>query len=100
MIVVLRGSTEQRHSADVDRFDGFGRTGTSRDGLDEGVQVDDDEVDQFQLAIGKFLEVARFIAARQDAGVDVRMQGLDPSIQHLREPGEFLEGAHRNPGLA
>src|SRR4029077_13523275 len=100
MIVVLRRSPQQRHAADVDRFDGVGMTGAGRDGLDERVEVDDDQIDQFQLAIGKFLEVARFVAARQDARMDVGMQRFHPAIQHLRKPGEFLQRVHGNPGLA
>ena len=39
------------------------------------------------------------IAAGEDAGVNGRMEGLDPAVQHLRRAGDLADLAHRDPGI-
>ena len=47
-IMVLGGGAHHRRAADVDVLDGLGvAAGRPRDGLREGVEVDDQEVDAF-----------------------------------------------------
>ena len=92
--MVLRRGAQQRHASDVDRLHRFGVVGAGCDGLDEGVKIDDHEIDQLQLAVGKLLQVARFVASREDPGVHIRVQGLDPAIQHLGKSRQFLKRMH------
>ena len=39
------------------------------------------------------------VAARQDAAMNLRMEGLDPSPEHLGRAGELLDRFDAPPGL-
>jgi len=70
--------------------------GAGRHGIDKRIEVDDHEVDQLQLPVGKLLQMARLVAAREDPGVHVGVQRLDAAIEHLGEPGQLVKGVDRN----
>ena len=83
--VIFRGAAEHGGAADVDVLDGFleGDVGLG-DGLLEGVEVHDHEVDgQDAVFLGLFL--VGFVAAEEEeAAVDFRVEGLDAAIQDFR----------------
>src|SRR5262249_34505900 len=90
--VVLGGGADERRPADVDHLDGLGRTGAALDGLLDGVEVDDDEVERLDRRPG---EVARVVLAGvvgENAAEDLRVERLDPAAQDLREAGRRLDG--------
>src|SRR5919204_1228797 len=99
MVVILGRRTKQRDPTDVDRFDRLGMARPGRNRLTEGIEVDDDQVDQWQLAVGELLEMARLIAARQDAGMHRRMQGLPPAAEQLGESGELRKAVNGTAGF-
>jgi len=51
--------------------------------LTEGIEVDDNDVDRLDALFLQFLEVRRVFAVREDGGVDVRMERLDPAAKQL-----------------
>jgi hypothetical protein len=55
--VVLRRRTHHRGSADVDLLDAVVEAGSAGDGVGERVEVDDDEVERFDLELGQLLQV-------------------------------------------
>ena len=65
-------------------------------GLDEGIEVDDDQIDQ-RDAVTR--DAARdrpaAIAAREDAAVDERVQRLDAAVHHLGKPGDVRNADDR-----
>ena len=58
-------------------------------GLGKGVKVHDHEIDRGDAMPGDRLEVIRAGPPRQDAGVDGRVQGLDPPVHHLGKAGHL-----------
>ena len=52
----------------------------------ERVQIDGDQVDRVDVGVPDRRHVGRQVAARQDAAVDLRVQGLDAPPQNLRAP--------------
>ena len=90
VLVVLGGRTQQRGPADVDVLDGFGesRTGSGDRGL-EGIEVHDHQIDGWEALLTRAAaRSAGNVAASQDAGVDLGMEGLDPAAQDLGLAGE------------
>ena len=49
--------------------------------------------------LGEREHVLGQVATGQDAGVDRRVQGLDPAVQHLRRTGHLADLADRDPGV-
>ncbi len=47
---------------------------------------------------GNRREVVGPVPAGQDAGVDRRVEGLDPAVHHLGEPGHVRDVDDRQPG--
>jgi hypothetical protein len=86
---VLGGGTCQRRTADVDGLDGQRGAGA---GGGEIVEVHHQEIDRLQAVRFEVGDVRRLAAIRENAGVQRRMQGLDPAAQHLRKVGHVLDG--------
>ena len=63
-----------------------------RHGLLEGIEVHDDEIDGEERVRLHGAHVGRVIATMEDSGVDPGVEGLHPSVEHLGEPGEGLDG--------
>ncbi len=63
-------------------------TPVGADGLDEGVEVASHDVYGLDVVHIEFGAVGIEVAAREDASVYDGMQGLDPSVEHLRGAGE------------
>ena len=58
------------------------------DGLAEGIEVVDDDVDGRNLVAAELFEVLGLIAPGEDAAVDHRVEGLHAAVKDLRETGE------------
>jgi len=92
--VVLGGRADHRRPADVDVFDTHVERrghGLIRDGLPEGVQVDDDDVDGGDAGARDGGHVGRVAPDGQDAPVHGRVERLDPPRQHFGEAGEGVD---------
>ncbi len=92
---VLGRAAQHRGPADVDHLDGllFGRPEGRRD-VAERVEVDADEVERVDPVLDQRGHVLLVVAAREDAGVDARVERLDPAAEHLGRLGQGLDAAH------
>jgi hypothetical protein len=97
--VVLRGRAHHRGAADVDLLDALVRRRARGDGLRERVQVGDDQVERLHAEVGELGHVGLQPAVGEDARVHLGVQGLDPAVQALGEPGEVLDLRHRDAEL-
>ena len=95
--MVLGGGAHHGRAADVDLLDTGVEGGAGGDGVGDGVAVDDDQVDGGHPQGGQLVEVVGLAAVGEDAGVDGRVEGLDPSLEALGEAGDLL---HRGDGQA
>lgn len=83
--MILGRGADQRRAADVNVLDGIlERRGGVGDGLLKRIEIDDDQVNRVDVRRGQGVEVCGQIPAGEDAGVDLGMQGLDPSTQDFR----------------
>ena len=95
--MVLGGGAHHGGATDVDLLDTGVEGGAGGDGVGEGVEVDDDQVDGGHPQGGQLVEVVGLAAVGEDAGVDGRVEGLDPPLEALGEAGDLL---HRGDGQA
>ena len=95
--VVLGGGAHHGGATDVDLLHAGVEGGTGGDGVGEGVEVDDNQVDGGHPQGGQLVEVVGLAAVGEDAGVDGRVEGLDPPLEALGEAGDLL---HRGDGQA
>ena len=95
--VVLGGGAHHGGATDVDLLDTGVEGGAGGDGVGEGVEVDDDEVDGRHAQGAQLVEVVGLAAVGEDAGVDGRVEGLDPTLEALGEAGDLF---HRGDGQA
>ena len=86
---VLRCRSDHGRPADIDELD--------RGVRGEGIEVADHEIDRLDVVRCQVSEVLGLGAIGQDPAVDLRMQGLDPSPEHLRARGD---GRHIDVGDA
>jgi hypothetical protein len=61
-----------------------------------GLEVADDEVDGFDVTVGKVLHVGRVVADGEDAGVDDGMERLDASAEDFGEAGRVADFGNGN----
>ena len=86
ILVVLGGRANHGRSTDIDILDGIRQSAArSGDGGSEGVEVDHHHVDRLDAVFGHDRSVQ--VATTEDAAVNLRVQGLDPTVHHLREAG-------------
>jgi len=89
--VVLGGGPDHRGAADVDLLDALVRRRTGEHGLAERVEVGDHQVEGFDAELVELPHVRVESAVGQDAGLHLGVEGLDPSVEALREPGQLLD---------
>ena len=65
----------------------------------ERIEVAHDQVDRLDAVFLQRGPVLGIVAHGEDAAVDVRMQRLDPAVEHLRKAGDLGDLAHRQAGL-
>ena len=99
--VVLRGGTDHRRSPDVDLLDRLGlRHARPRHGLLERIEGDDDQIDRRDPVLRERGEMLGDVSAGENPAVDLRVQGLDPPVEHLGESGGVRHIDHPYPRLA
>ncbi|BCK69111.1 hypothetical protein Srufu_030640 [Streptomyces libani subsp. rufus] len=96
--VVLGGGADHRGAADVDLLHTLVGGGAGGHGLPERVEVDDDQVERLDAEPGQLLAVVLQAEVGQDAGVHLRVQGLDPAVEALGEARQLLDLGDRHPG--
>ena len=65
----------------------------------ERVEVADQQIERRDPELGELVAVRLQPQVGQQSGVHVRVQGLDPPVQALREPGHLLDRGHRQAGV-
>lgn len=99
--VIFRGAAQHRGTADVDVFDGFFQCHAfALDGLLEGIEIDDDEVDGgngMLLGLGLVLGIVAFL---QETAVDFRVKGFHAAFKKFRRAGVIRDVDHRQTRLA
>ncbi len=98
--VVLGGAADHRGPADVDLLDDVVEAGAGGDGLGEGVEVPDEQVEGLDVELGELLAVRALADVGEEPGVDLRVEGLDAVVEDLWEAGEVFDLGHRDAGLA
>lgn len=82
-LVVLRSSADESNAANVNLLNSFWDADVDLgNGVLEGVEVADDEVDLVDVLVGQVLLIGSEVAS-EDAGVDGRVEGLDTACEHL-----------------
>ena len=95
--MVLGGGANHGWAADVDVLQGQCIGGVRLgDGGGEGIQIDDDQIDGRYAVLGHCWAVNG--ATAKDAAVNLRMQGLDPSVHDFREAGVGRDFRDRQAG--
>ena len=97
---VLGGAADHGRAADIDILDGV-LEGDSflRDGLAERIEVHADQVDRLDAVFFQGFHMGGHVPAGQDTAVNLRMEGLDPSVADFREAGHFTD-SNRPDALA
>src|SRR5580692_6748479 len=90
--MVLRRGAHHRRPPDVDELDRWLRR--------KGIQVADHEVKRCDAVLAECDDVFWFVEIGEDAGVNVRMQRLHASVEHLGKPGDVIDVKVFDPGLA
>src|SRR5699024_6759998 len=96
--MVLGGGPDHRGPADVDLLDAGVVVGARGDGVGEGIEIDDDELECRDAELLDLLHVLGLAGVGEDAGVDPRVQGLDPALEALGEAGDLVHGCDRDAG--
>ena len=98
-VEVLRRRADHRRAADVDVLDHLVLVDAAAGrGLLERVEVHAHEVDELDLVLLRRDHVRRVVAAREQAGVELRVQRLDAPAHDLREAREVVDRADLEPG--
>ncbi len=96
--VIFRGAADHGGAANVDILNAFVEAGTLRDGLLEGIEVDDEQIDRLDpMRIHRGLMFG-IVADREQPAMHFRMQCLYPAVHHLGKAGEFGHVFDRKPG--
>ena len=89
---VLGRRAEERHAADVDLLEGLVEVGARiADGLGEGIEVDDDDVDLLDPVLGQLGDVVRQVAPCEQPSEDLRVKGLDAPSEDLARIGQVAD---------
>ncbi len=96
---VLRRTTNHGRSADVDLLDGgrLIRTGTDR--IREWIQIHDNQVERLDAEL---LQLRGMVLVRhigENAGMDMRVKGLDAAIEALRKTSDLRDLGHLDAKL-
>ena len=95
--MVLRGGSHHRRAADVDLLDAFIDIGSRIHRLGEWIQVDDHQFERRDAEVLQRGDVLHLALIGKQACVHVRVQCLDPPVEHLGEAGDLF---HRDDGNA
>ena len=91
---VLRRAAQHRRPADVDHLDRLLLAdAVPRGDLVERVEVDADQVEQLDPVLGERRQVGLDVAPGEETRVDVRVERLHPTAEHLRELGQLVDAS-------
>ena len=97
---VLGSGAHHRRSADINLLDERIEPGSRvRRRLDEGIQIDDDEVREREAVLLECRQIVRTIASRENAAVKRRVQRLHAAIHHLGKTGDVLHTSDGKTGI-
>src|SRR2546423_247658 len=89
-----------RRPADVDHLDGVLLADRApRNDVLERIEVHADEVERLDVVLVQCGVVVGPVAARENRGVDPRVQRLDPAAEELGHLGQLLDRRHVDPEL-
>ena len=94
--VVLGSRAHHGRSTDIDLFHAAIKVCARSYRLTEGVQIHHDELERIHLQLLQLLQVVLLAGIRQDPRMHARVQGLDSTLEALREAGELLDGRDLN----
>ena len=92
VLEVLCRSTNQRNTADVDLLDDSLLLGTACNGLLEGIEIDDHQINFGDSILCHLLAVALVVAATQDAAEYAGVQSLNTTTQDRGVTRQILNG--------
>ena len=98
--VILRGGPQHRRPSDIDHLDQRRGRRATRQGLREGIERDDHQVNRADAVRLEHSAIARVFATREDAGMDRGMQRLHPAVENLRKSRDLGHLAQRHAFLA
>ncbi len=97
---ILGGRAHERRPADIDLLDEGIECGRRvRRRLCEGIQVDDDEVDEAKPMALERGQIVGPVAPRENASVKGRMQRLHAAVHHLWKAGQVRDARDGEAGL-
>src|SRR5207249_11738498 len=96
VLVVLRRGAEDRGSADVDLVEQHAAALSRARVLREGIEVDGDEVDRLDSLALELLAMRRIVAAREERGMNLRVECLHTSPQKRWLAGHVFDRARRD----
>ena len=97
---VLGRRAHEAGTADVDLLDQIVELDPRlRRGLDEWIQIHDDQIDQADTVLRGQLQILGVMPPRQDAAVDLGMERLDAAVHHFGKTGDVADVHHRQAGL-
>ena len=99
MGVVLGRRANHGRTADIDILDTVIIARARGDRGFEGIEIDHDQVDRADLVFGHGGLIFGVIAAGEDAAVDRRVQGFDPTVHDLGEARMVGNFDHRDIGI-
>ena len=88
-IVVLCSCANHGGAANVDLLNDGVLIRTRSHGLDEGVQVHDDQIEGLDVQLAEGVDVLLLAAVSQNTGVDARVQGLHTALEALGKAGHL-----------
>ena len=95
--MVLGRGPDHRRPADIDILDTGGEIGTAGQRLGKGIEVHHQQAEGRNALPRQRLAVRRVALVGEQAAMDRRVQGLDPTAKDLREPGNVRNLAHGQP---
>ena len=97
--VVLGSAADHGGAPDVDLLDGLGQSDPFLcHRLLKGVEIHTDEINRKDAMLGRLSGMLGIIAQEEKPAVDLRQEGFNPSIHHLRESGVVRDLTDRNAG--
>src|SRR5439155_3074543 len=95
VLVVLGGGSQDRRAPDVDLIEEHASALPRRGVFGERIEVDDDEIDGLDALALELLTMCRIVAAREERGVDLRMECLHAPAEKRGLARHILDRARR-----
>ena len=101
IVVIFCRCADQRGSADVDIFYRVRKPGVRcRHSFLEWIEIHDHHVDGLDIMLTHLALMILVCAPREDSAVNLRMQRLDATVEHLGQAGKILDGLTFTPAFS